>query len=725
MSETLSTAPPANLDRLAERCGIELMYWDIFGRQHFASDEVKRAILHSLGVDPSARDDEERVGSSGLLPATVVLSEHAPVLDVTIPAAAVSAVIELQFDFENGERRTLRKSLANAEPVSQDNWRVTLRISLDPLPLGYHNVTATIGSARVESQSRVIVCPSRAYVPERLAGGGRIAGVGVSLYGVRSERNWGCGDFTDLKAIVDWAAQDLNAAFIALNPLHAIPNRTPYNTSPYLPNCSYYRNFIYLDIESVPEFAGSGELSREERIEIEDLRRTKYVEYERVSALKHRVLKAMFDSFWHNEYSRQTPRAAEFRAYVQQQGAMLERFAIHSALDEVLHAEDGNVWNCLSWPEAYRHSESRQTREFAEKHSRLVLFYQYVQWLIDGQLADAQKHARDAGMPIGLYHDLALATDRCGADLWMFPDFYVGGCRVGAPPDNFSPKGQDWSFPPPNSRRHLADGYRLFSESIRKACEHGGALRIDHVMRLFHLYWIPEGMEASEGTYVRERHEDLVRILALESVRNRVVIVGEDLGTVPDYIRDTLKDFGILSYRLFYFEQDQDRRFRTPREYPPQALVSISTHDLPTVAGFWQYADIEARRAAGVLQDESSYRRAIDERNQEKQKILELLHRENLLPEWYSWNASDLPELTGELHNAIVGFVMSTPSMLALINQEDLFKDTEQQNLPGTTAEYPNWRHKMRYRVEELRDRPAADFTAMFRGWVERSGRGN
>jgi 4-alpha-glucanotransferase len=294
---------------------------------------------------------------------------------------------------------------------------------------------------------------------------------------------------------------------------------------------------------------------------------------------------------------------------------------------------------------------------------------------------------------------------------------------VGSPPDDFSPKGQDWGFPPPNSVQHLKDGYQLFADSIRKASAHGGALRIDHVMRFFRLYWIPDGMETSEGTYVKDRYEDLIRILALESVRRKFVVIGEDLGTVPDYVRETLQKFGILSYRLFYFEQDRNGRFRRPDEYPRQALVSATTHDLPTLAGFWQHADIEARREAGVLPDDASYHRAVEERMAEKQKMLDLLRELHLLPDWFPGDVRAVHELTGELHNAIVGFLAETPSQLFVLNQEDLFKDTEQQNLPGTTAESPNWRHKMKYKLEELGTPALAGYSRMFRAWLERTGR--
>ncbi len=278
-------------------------------------------------------------------------------------------------------------------------------------------------------------------------------------------------------------------------------------------------------------------------------------------------------------------------------------------------------------------------------------------------IAAAQQHARDKGLSIGLYHDLALATDRFGSDLWAHRSFFAAGCRVGSPPDDFSPKGQDWGFPPPNRRRHREAGYRLFAESIRKNCRHGGALRIDHVMRLFRLYWIPDGVDATQGAYVRDHWDDLVRILALESVRNRVVVIGEDLGTVEPEVRETLARFGILSYRLLYFEKDRERRvFASSADYPRQALVSSTTHDLPTLAGFWMHEDIEQRRRAGVLPDEAGYRAQLAARAAEKQKMLDVLLAEGLLPPGFPRNAADIPELTGELHNAVIGFLASTPA---------------------------------------------------------------
>ena len=748
MGEIPEDAPAADpvgrqqLARTAQVCGIETDYWDVWGKQHQSSADTQTAILESLGVDASSPASlehalEERSWREWLrpLPSTLVLTKdeqpHQIAVSLTAEQTNLPAVIRLRM--EDGSSVESHCSLADIEVAQEISLRgrtfVRKRIALpQDLPLGYHQLLIVIGGQATEP-TQLIICPQRAYQPPWLDSG-RAAGIAISLYGVRSQRNWGCGDTTDLKAFVAWTAGQTGASFVALNPLHAIPNRQPYNTSPYLPNSIFYRNPIYLDLEEIQEFQSSPKpavllKSPAVQAEIQALRSAEFVEYERVHRLKMRFLKLLFRAFLH-EWAKDTPRARELRQYIQREGDLLHLFAVHSALDESIHKQCPDVWNWRAWPEQYRDPESAATQEFAQKHLRSVLFHKYVQWQLDQQFASAQEEAQRRGLSIGLYHDLALATDRFGADLWAYRSFFISGSRVGSPPDGFSPKGQDWAFPPPNSERHYEDGYRLFTESIRKNLRHGGALRIDHVMRFFHLFWIPDGMEALEGTYVRDRHEDLLRILALESVRNRVLIVGEDLGTVPDEVREALHRFGILTYRLLYFEQDRNGRMRRPEEYPRDALVSATTHDLPALAGFWLGRDIEARRGAGLLPDDATYLQMLADRSHEKQKLLNLLTDLKLLPEWFPRNANDVPDLTGELHNAIVGFLASTPSKLMVLNQEDLLKETEQQNLPGSTSEYPNWRRKMRCTVEELWESPEVQaFTRMFRGWLERTGRIN
>ena len=627
------------LDRAASWYGIDGGFWDIFGNRHTTSVAAKQAILRALGVAAdSAADLESELAALArhewerLLPPAVVTGETGPVeLPLNVPAEQLGTRAQFVVRREDGHTSEFAFNLwelPQAASVEMDGrtWvraQATLPMAL---PLGYHDVSVTVGERR--ASTRCIVTPERAYMDPHLGRGGRAAGIAVSLYGVRSERNWGCGDFRDLRSVIEWVAEELGASFVALNPLHAIHNRRPFNTSPYLPNSIFYQNFLYLDVEGMEDYqqcrrARALRESPEVVREIEALRASPYVEYERVSTLKLRFLKLAFAQFL-RELHTGTARARAFHAFCEREGDLLESYATYCALDEELHAKNPDLWLWTEWPTPFQDPCSEETRAFREKRWRRVKFYQYLQWQIDQQLAGAQQWARDRHLSIGLYHDLALATDRFGSDLWAHRPFYVAGCRVGSPPDDFSPKGQDWAFPPPNSARHREDGYRLFAESIRKNCRHGGALRIDHVMRLFRLFWIPDGVDATEGAYVRERNEDFVRILALESVRNQVVVVGEDLGTVEPSIRETLARFGMLSYRLFYFEKNERGEFRRSDEYPRQALVSSTTHDLPTLAGFWVGADIIARRAAGIIDDEVQ-RVQMEHRKTEKQKMLDVL----------------------------------------------------------------------------------------------------
>ncbi len=635
--------------------GIELDYYDIWGHHHQTPDDVLEAILGSVSADAAANDARP-------LPATLVIRERATSLPLRVPDGKAEGSLQLEIEWESGETEHHWHSLA--ELAAQDG--ILKQLPLPTLRLGYHQLRlyrAHEPESELLCESHFIVCPERARSFDQ-----RAAGVAVSLYGLRSSRDWGCGDFTDLLAAIDSFAR-AGAAFIALNPLHAIPNRQPYNTSPYLPQCSLYRNFLYLDVERT----GPVTLTDSERAEMELLRASEFVEYERVAALKLAVLHRIFDAF---------PGSAAFDAFIAEQGHHLHDFAVYCALDAEMHRRDTNVWLWTEWPEPYRDARSQAVADFARDHASEVRFHKFLQWHVDLQLAEAQVHALASGMKIGIYHDLALATDRFGADLWANGSFYVKGARVGSPPDDFSPNGQDWAFPPPNRDAHRANGYQLFAQSIRNNARHGGALRIDHVMRFFRLYWIPDGMPATKGAYVRDYAADLLGVLALESVRGNFIVIGEDLGTVTDEVRQSLASTGILSYRLFWFERDGAGNFRRPEEYPAHAVVSTTTHDLPTLAGFASGRDIEARKAAGLI-DEESYRYQHAAREDEKGRLNAVL---------LSTGFTDDP----------IGFLLSTPCVLAVVNQEDLTGETEQQNLPGSTWQYPNWRRKMKIPVEQF-----------------------
>lgn len=604
------------------------------------------------------------------------------------------------------------REAASSLGVQQEYWDIFGRLHATPPAtnaaildaLGVSDADPTPLIARRAATHPELPAPARAVTPPRCAG------LGIMLHGLRSRRNWGCGDFRDLTDLIAWAVPALRIGFIALNPLHAIHNRRPFNTSPYLPNSVFYRNFIYLDVEAVPGYEGvdSATLAA-----IERARNSETIEYETVAALKRETLAGIFHRH---------PPTEECLDWIAREGELLRLYATYCALDEHIHAGNPAIWIWPDWPDAFRNPANPAVARFASEHEAGILFHSWLQWLIDCQISDVQRFALETGMPIGLYHDLALATDRCGSDLWAHRDFFVPGCRVGSPPDDFSPKGQDWSFPPPATDRHREDNYRLFTASIRNTLRHGGALRLDHVMRLFRLFWIPPGHEPADGAYVRDRADETLRVLTAESTAARAVIVGEDLGTVEPEVRTRLAEAGILSYRLLYFERDSGR-FRSPAEYPEQALVSTTTHDLPTIAGFWTGADIEARRQAGII-DRQGFDEQLAARTRDRQALLEALFSEQLLPREYERDASRIPELTGEIHYAVMGYLARTPSAMWLINQEDLTKEPAQQNLPGTVAEFPNWSRKMRWSVEELATLPVArDCAAMLRGWIESSSR--
>jgi 4-alpha-glucanotransferase len=725
------------LNEICRHLQVDSEYYDIWGQPHRASEPALRAILGSLGL---AADNDEALGrswaalvseqeSSILEPVTVAVSSLPVRVLVRRRPAEREQDVTATLTLEQGDTLSYTWPAASLEPADENADEL---LSLPAgLPLGYHSFEIELRNAAGDvrrGRQRLIVAPERAYLPERLTTGGRLAGIAISLYGIRSARNWGAGDFTDLEQFVRWAARDLGVSIVALNPLHAIHNREPYNTSPYLPLASFYRNYLYLDIDRIPEMRHSRAartlLARAEvQAAIASSRAADLVDYEGVARLKRSFLRLLFREFLRREWRPRTERARAFERYIAAEGDLLDRFATYCTLDEVLHRRDRNLWIWPDWPAPFRDPSSEAAREVARLHWRRILYHKWVQWQIDEQLRQVQAAAKAAGMEVGLYHDLALATDSCGADLWAHRGFFAQGCRVGSPPDDFAPEGQDWAFPPPLPEAHRRTGYELFAETIRKNSRHGGALRIDHFMRFFRLFWIPDGLPAREGTYVREPFEDLMRVLALESVRGRFMVIGEDLGTCPPEVREGMARYGVLSYKLFYFEKGPDGLQRPPGGFPHLALVSSTTHDLPTLAGFWQGRDIEVRMAAGLSSGEDWRQRQLEERRAEKRRMVETLKRDGFLPADFPPEASDWPELTGELHNAVIGWLCSTPSAVMLLNQEDLTKETEQQNLPGTTTQHPNWKRKMKLSLEDLRSQQAAGFVAMFRAWLERTGR--
>ena len=577
------------------------------------------------------------------------------------------------------------------------------------VPLGYHSLTVEASGPSIAKRTamRVVVAPDQCYLHPALMDSRRAWGLTIQLYGLRSSKNWGIGDFRDLQEVMQWAGADLGADLLGVNPLHALP---PGQVSPYSPSSRLFHHPLYLDIEGIPEFQQAPSLqamvkSRNFQAKLDSLRRNPLVQYAAVEQLKWSALNALFRVFQRRHVARRTDRAAAFHRFVRAEGEALERFALFRTLEERMSRRKGKGkdkgkgssgsgqrgWT--AWPKAYRHPDSPAVQRVAARSLSRVQFYQYVEWQCRMQLAEVQAAARRAGMAIGLYQDMAVGIDPHGADAWAFQDQLVSNASIGTPPELFSPGGQRWNLAPFHPERIRTDGYRLFADCYRRTMQASGLIRIDHAMGLFRLFWIPDGLDPAQGTYVRYPSEDFLGILALESLRQRVMVIGEDLGTVTPAIRARLMAGGLLSYRLLLFEQTAKGRFAKPSRFPIQAAAAVATHDLPTLRGFWIGRDIEWKTRLKLYARSQWRERDVATRERDKQALLDALARERLLPAGCPRTADAVPVMSDELCRAVYAYVARTPSRLVLLSLEDLLGDIETPNVPGDHA-YPSWRIK-------------------------------
>ena len=721
------------VDELSTLFGIDPEYYDIFGRRHVVTLETKCAILAAMGVRTG--NPAELAGELAAFHEAIWRQPCEPVLVQRVGSDGtwsfrmpgqedVDNAVRIEWSLRDEAGRYLFTEQAGPglRPTDsillhdQHYWRFHLPLPAG-LAAGYYDLAAVgrSSSHQVHGSLRLIIVPTHCYQPAQMATGGRFWGVSLQLYALRSARNWGVGDFTDLFQWAEWVSTELGAGIIGLNPLHALKNSRPYHISPYSPDSRFYLNALYVDVEQAPEFQQSSEAQEVAGEEgflscLEALRKSDTVDYERVAVMKRRVLNALFETFeelhFRTDGNRRvacTTRGEEFEHYLQDEGDALQAFALFQVLYEQFskRSPPQPVWQ--DWPEAYRNPGSIASQEFFATHARQVRFHQYVQWLAHEQLRRVHERTRELAMPIGLYHDLALGSDRGGSDAWIFQSLLALGADCGCPPDAFAPEGQNWGLPPVNPHALRRTGYRMFIDLIRKNLQYGGAIRLDHVMSLFRLFWIPRGMPPSAGAYVQYPWDDLLGILALESARHQAVIVGEDLGTVPDLVRDKLHAAGVLSYRVFYFERGNDGEWKRPAMYPRQALAVVTTHDLPTLAGFWDGEDLRLRERLGFYPDESAYRRAVDERQRDKAGIARALQQEGVWPsgtdEAVALHQPLSPDLTGAIHT----YVAQSPSSFMLVTLEDLVGDATQVNLPGTLDSYPNWSHKTPLTLDEVK----------------------
>jgi (1->4)-alpha-D-glucan 1-alpha-D-glucosylmutase len=715
--------PLTDLDsftRLCAESGIVDAYYDIRGVHHVASVDSRRALLAALQI-PAASDAEVRASLADrhrrawqtvVAPVMVLRKTDAPpTVRLTLDESRLQAPLRWRIRLEDGTRHAgswqfdVEQAIAHGELDGRRLWRFTVTLAINPEP-GYHRLELQFGDNTVESL--LIIAPPTCYLPRVIDGGARCWGVSLQLYALRSARNWGIGDFTDLHTAIEILAP-LGADSIGLNPLHALFPQLPQNASPYSPSSRDFINPVYLDIDLIAQADGSDEWHRLVHSEpfqsrLRSLRERQRVDYSGVWALKLEALALLYRQFRRTLDDGESERAQNFRAFQAARGDALYRFALFEALQARFHAEDSALQTWQQWPAEFHDPHSAAVAEWSATHRAQIEFHEYLQWQADQQLSALQHRCIQQGMHIGIYNDLAVGNAGFSAACWAEQSQYALDTGIGAPPDDFSPTGQAWGLPPLIPRQLQATAYDAFIRSLRANMRHAGALRIDHVMGLMRLFWVPEGHAADEGTYVTYPFEELLGILALESQRNRCLVIGEDLGTVPDEVRHALWVNRILSYRILLFEKDwQAGSFKAPADYPALALCASGSHDLPTLRGYWREADLELRETLDLYPSGEVGQQQRELRRRDRHEILAALVREDLLDPETATKYQSADSFDTGLLLALQAFLARAPACLMMLQLEDLLGQTQQVNLPGTIEEYPNWRHKIPLALEDWR----------------------
>ncbi len=670
---------PHSLGELARRYGVATEYEDWTGRQVDVPETTLVSVLAALGVPAATEDDRaaalathDRDYWSRALPPTIVAradSDSSFWVHVTH-----GDPVGLWIRLEDGSVRAGMRQLENHTPPYDLGDKLIGEASFelpDDLPLGYHRLYIQAGST--ESSTTLIVVPAKLEMPPRL-GAKRTWGLATQLYSVQSERSWGIGDLTDLTDLAVWSGACYGAGYILVNPLHSAAPVAPMEPSPYLPTSRRYVNPLYLRPEAIPEFAEVRQRGRIRRTRLalqENSRRTELIDRDAAWAAKREVLESVY------RVKRSAGRQLAYEAYREREGRSLDDFAVWCALAE----RHGPDWH--RWPKKFSGPARSGVAEFAAKHAETVDFHRWLQWQLDDQLATAQSTAVRAGMELGIMHDLAVGVDPNGADAWAMQDVLALGVTAGAPPDEFNQLGQDWSQPPWRPDQLVDQGYRPFRAMVNAILRHGSGVRVDHIIGMFRLWWIPKGALPTDGTYVRYDHEAMIGILALEAHRAEAVVVGEDLGTVEPWVRDYLARRGLLGTSILWFELDRDGdggplQAQRWREF---CLSSVTTHDLPPTAGYLAGEHVRLRDELGLLT------RPVDEElaedRAEQAAWVTELRRVGLLGEKPGVDETVL---------ALYRYLGRTPSRILGLSLADAVGEMRTQNQPGTDDEYPNWR---------------------------------
>ncbi|MBV9513258.1 MAG: 4-alpha-glucanotransferase [Mycobacteriaceae bacterium] len=674
-------ASGSSLVELAGRYGVATRYEDANGQQIVVPDRTLVAILAALGVAAATEDDRraalrshDRSYWSRALPPVIVMRAGTPApfwAHVTHGAPA-----RLWIRLEDGAVWAGLRQLDNFTPPYDLDGRLVGEATFElpaNLPLGYHRLH--LDEAGAGEGAAVIVTPAALTAPDRL-GARRTWGLTTQLYSVRSKKSWGVGDLTDLTDLAVWAGFRHRAGYVLVNPLHAAAPTAPMEPSPYLPTSRRFANPLYLRVEAVAEYAdvrGRRGIRKLQQDVQAGAKRLDSIDRDGAWAAKRAALEQLY------RVPRSAGRELAYAAFRDRAGRALDDFATWCALAEV----HGSDWH--RWPQDLQHPDGAGISAFATEHGDEIDFHRWLQWQLDDQLTTAQARALAAGMTLGIMHDLAVGAHPNGADAWALQDVLVLGVSAGAPPDAFNQQGQDWSQPPWRPDALMDQEYLPFRAIVNSVMRHAGGVRIDHIMGLFRLWWIPQGAKPTEGTYVYYDHDAMVGILALEAHRAGALVVGEDLGTVEPWVRDYLRERGVFGTSILWFEMDADGKPVPADEWREYCLSSVTTHDLPPTAGYLAGDHVELRDRLGLLT--RSFKDELEADRAQQEAWLAELRRVGLLTD-----GPDGRPATEDIVVALHRYLGRTPSKLLALSLTDAVGDRRTQNQPGTTDAYPNWR---------------------------------
>ncbi|HEY3346746.1 MAG TPA: malto-oligosyltrehalose synthase [Nitrospirota bacterium] len=709
------------INRLATLSGICHEYMDIWGNRHEPSQDAKAAILKALGyrlddaesTERSLAHAEEKPWRAVMRPAHVVTESAEVELGICLPDRLSSEEFSWRLTLEDGKVSSgkfkpagLRKNDSRTIDGGICSWYV-LNLG-NRLPLGYHRLD--VSGNGLTASTRIVITPAHCYEPPAFSENRRLWGASAQLYSLRSAENWGVGDFGDLEKFCSiWGEQ--GAGIIGVNPLHALFPHRPDHVSPYSPSSRQFLNPVYLRVERMDDYLECGEAvalasAPEFQVRIQSLRDSSLVDYTGVMRAKLDMLQLLYASFHEKHLGKGTPRAADFLSFKSEAGEPLKLHCIFEAICAYMQSKGLQVLGWQDWPEEYREHTSSKVAEFAREHQYEVDFFAYLQWQTARQLESVKECAQELSLDIGLFQDIAVGVHGQGSEVWSEKELYMGGVEIGSPPDDFNLDGQKWGLLAVSPEKLAESGYEPFRVMLHNAMALSGAVRIDHVMGLYRLFLVPFGMEAADGIYLHYPMDDLMGILALESVRHNCMVIGEDLGTVPEIVRERMREYGILSYRIFFLEQDSSGVYFPPEHYPRDTMVVASTHDLPSLAGYWRGHDLALRKEYNAFPNEEVRERQVLQRAKDRVGILVALEREGLLPVGISSeDPSSVVEMPDELIVSIYTFLARTPALVLTVQAEDSLAEIEQSNLPGTMTD-TNWRRKLSCPVDDMRGLP-------------------